>query len=106
MAPYRQRTVFEVHPELSFFQINGDVPLRWTKKFEVGREERRALLIKKIPGIDRGWSRNSTMFRWRISLTPVHCCGLLEGYLPGPARAFHQTRNGTRMGCEWKLSAS
>ena len=53
MAPYRQRTVFEVHPELSFFQLNGDVPLRWTKKFEVGREERRALLIKKIPGIDR-----------------------------------------------------
>ena len=53
MAPFRQRTVFEVHPELSFFQLNGDVPLRWTKKFEVGREERRALLIKKIPGIDR-----------------------------------------------------
>jgi len=53
MAPYRQRTVFEVHPELSFFQLNSDVPLRWTKKFEVGREERRALLIKKIPGIDR-----------------------------------------------------
>src|ERR1700722_12349835 len=53
MAPYRQRTVFEVHPELSFFQLNSDVPLRWTKKFEVGREERRTLLIKKIPGIDR-----------------------------------------------------
>jgi predicted RNase H-like nuclease len=53
MAPYRQRTVFEVHPELSFFQLNGDAPLRWTKKFEVGREERRALLVKKIPGIDR-----------------------------------------------------
>ncbi len=53
MAPFRQRTVFEVHPELSFFQLNGDVPLRWTKKFEVGREERRALLIKKIQGIER-----------------------------------------------------
>jgi predicted RNase H-like nuclease len=53
MAPYRQRTVYEVHPELSFFQINGDMPLRWTKKFEVGREERRALLVKRITGIDR-----------------------------------------------------
>jgi predicted RNase H-like nuclease len=53
MAPYRQRTVYEVHPELSFFQINGDMPLRWTKKFEVGREERRAILVKRIPGIDR-----------------------------------------------------
>jgi predicted RNase H-like nuclease len=53
MAPYRQRTVYEVHPELSFFQINGDQPLRWTKKFEVGRDERRAILEKRIPGIDR-----------------------------------------------------
>jgi predicted RNase H-like nuclease len=53
MAPYRQRTVFEVHPELSFFQLNGDVPLRWSKKFEAGLEERDTLLRKKIPGIDR-----------------------------------------------------
>jgi predicted RNase H-like nuclease len=53
MAPYRQRTVYSVHPELSFFQINNDVPLRWTKRFEAGREERRAILEKRIPGIDR-----------------------------------------------------
>ncbi len=53
MAPYRQRTVFEVHPELSFFQINGDVPLRWSKKFEAGMEERIALLRKRVPGSER-----------------------------------------------------
>jgi predicted RNase H-like nuclease len=53
MAPYRQRTVFEVHPELSFFQLNGDVPLRWSKKFEAGREERSDLLRKKVPGVER-----------------------------------------------------
>jgi predicted RNase H-like nuclease len=53
MAPYRQRTVFECHPELSFFQINGDVPLRWSKKFEVGVEERRELLTKRVPGVER-----------------------------------------------------
>jgi predicted RNase H-like nuclease len=53
MAPYRQRTVFEVHPELSFFQINGDVPLRWSKKFEAGLEERHDLLKKRIPGVER-----------------------------------------------------
>ena len=53
MAPYRQRTVYQAHPELSFFQINGDVPLRWTKKFEVGRDERRTLLEKRMPGVDR-----------------------------------------------------
>jgi predicted RNase H-like nuclease len=53
MAPYRQRTVFEAHPELSFYQINGDVPLRWSKKFEAGWEERSAILRKRIPGIER-----------------------------------------------------
>jgi predicted RNase H-like nuclease len=53
MAPYRQRTVFEVHPELSFFQINGDVPLRLSKKFEAGMEERINLLEKRVPGSDR-----------------------------------------------------
>jgi len=53
MAPYRQRTVFEVHPELSFFQINGDVPLRWSKKFEAGQDERCTLLRNRIPGVER-----------------------------------------------------
>ncbi|MCU1490033.1 MAG: hypothetical protein JWM85_1438 [Acidimicrobiaceae bacterium] len=53
MAPYRQRTVYEAHPELSFYQLNGDVPLRWSKRSEYGREERRDLLQAKIPGIDR-----------------------------------------------------
>jgi predicted RNase H-like nuclease len=53
MAPYRQRTVFEVHPELSFFQINGDVPLRWSKKTEAGWQERSDLLKMRVPGSER-----------------------------------------------------
>ncbi len=53
MAPYRQRSVFEVHPELSFYQLNSDTPLRWSKRFQAGLEERRALLEKRIPGVDR-----------------------------------------------------
>ena len=50
MAPYRQRTVYEVHPELSFFQLNEDTPLRYSKRSQAGQEERRQLLAKKIPG--------------------------------------------------------
>jgi predicted RNase H-like nuclease len=53
MAPYRQRTVYEVHPELSFYQLNGDAPLRWSKKFEAGVEERAVLLRKRVPGVER-----------------------------------------------------
>jgi predicted RNase H-like nuclease len=50
MAPFRQRTVYEAHPELSFYQLNEDKPLRWSKKYEAGREERRVLLGKRIHG--------------------------------------------------------
>jgi predicted RNase H-like nuclease len=53
MAPYRQRTVFEVHSELSFYQLNGDVPLQFSKQSEKGQQERRTLLEKRIPGVDR-----------------------------------------------------
>jgi predicted RNase H-like nuclease len=53
MAPYLQRTVYETQPELSFYQLNGDVPLLWSKRTEAGRAERRQLLEKKIPGVQR-----------------------------------------------------
>ncbi len=53
MAPYRQRTVYEVHSELSFFQLNEDTPLRYSKHNEAGWHERRTLLEKKIPGVER-----------------------------------------------------
>jgi predicted RNase H-like nuclease len=53
MAGYRQRTVFEAHPELSFYHLNGDLPLRYPKRFATGRQERRELLVAKIPGLER-----------------------------------------------------
>jgi predicted RNase H-like nuclease len=53
MLPYRQRTVYEAHPELSFYVINSDAPLKRSKHSEEGVAERRALLEKRIPGIRR-----------------------------------------------------
>jgi predicted RNase H-like nuclease len=53
MAPYRQRFVYEVHAEMSFFQLNEDRPLRYPKRTNNGRDERRELLERRIPGIDR-----------------------------------------------------
>jgi len=52
IAPYWQRTVFEVHPELSFFQLNGDRPVRYPKRTQAGIEERRSLLAARVPGIE------------------------------------------------------
>lgn len=49
---WRQRTVWEVNPELAFLQMNDGVPLRYPKRSQHGRLERRALLEVKLPGID------------------------------------------------------
>jgi len=53
MAPYRQRQVYEVNAELSFYQLNEDRPLRYSKHTEAGQRERLDLVAKKIPGGDR-----------------------------------------------------
>jgi len=53
MSPFRQRWIYEVRAELSFLELNGGVPLRYAKRFEVGRAERRALLEEQLPGVDR-----------------------------------------------------
>jgi predicted RNase H-like nuclease len=53
MAPYLQRVVYEVHPELSFYVLNGEQPLVWPKRFDDGQAERRRLLEKRIQGVER-----------------------------------------------------
>ena len=53
MSPYRQRVVFEGNPELSFYQLNGDQPLRWSKRLETGQVERRAALERRLQGVDK-----------------------------------------------------
>jgi predicted RNase H-like nuclease len=53
MSAYRQRAVYEGEPELSFYWLNGETPLRWSKMREEGRQERRALLEARVPGIER-----------------------------------------------------
>jgi len=52
LAPYWQRTVFEVNPELAFYGLNGDAPLQFPKRSSVGAKERRMLLEERFPGID------------------------------------------------------
>lgn len=53
MQPYRQRTVYAVHPELSFFQLAGDTALTEPKRSVEGVAERRALLMRRMPGLER-----------------------------------------------------
>lgn len=53
MSPYRQRIVYEGHPELSFYQLHKDTPLTKSKRIQAGREERREVLIDRIRGSER-----------------------------------------------------
>lgn len=53
MEPYLQRRVFEVRPELSFYQLNEDVPMQHPKDSAAGRKEREALLRQRMPGAQR-----------------------------------------------------
>lgn len=50
---YHQRTVFEVHPELGFFQLNGDEALHHPKRTQLGMKERLTLLEDRMPGLNR-----------------------------------------------------
>ena len=53
MSPYRQRVVYEGHPELSFFQLHKDTPLKNSKVITEGKEERRLILEDRIRGSER-----------------------------------------------------
>ena len=53
IQPYWQRTVFEVHPELSFYQLNEDVPMTYSKHSEEGQKERREVLERRLKGVER-----------------------------------------------------
>jgi predicted RNase H-like nuclease len=53
IAPYRQRTVYSVEPELTFYELNHDKPLTYSKRSEYGRDERKALLAARLDQVDR-----------------------------------------------------
>jgi predicted RNase H-like nuclease len=48
MSPFRQRQVYEGNPELSFYFLNGGVPLKRSKKIYEGRQERETILREKL----------------------------------------------------------
>jgi predicted RNase H-like nuclease len=53
MAPFRQRSVYEVHSDMTFYELNDGQPMQWSKHSEKGLEERQALLEVKFPAVTR-----------------------------------------------------
>ena len=50
--PFHQRSYFAAHPDLTFAQLNGDVPLTTSPYHEDGVLERMALIRDKMPGVE------------------------------------------------------
>jgi predicted RNase H-like nuclease len=51
MTPEMQTWVFEVHPEVSFYTLNGRRPLKHSKHGREGKDERLQLLLQHYPAI-------------------------------------------------------
>lgn len=47
---WRQRTVFEVNPELACTTMNEGQPIVYGRRTQLGRDARRQLVIQKLPG--------------------------------------------------------
>jgi predicted RNase H-like nuclease len=73
IAPYWQRKVFEVHPELSYFQLNEDASVKFSKRSFVGGEERRILLERRLPGVERILDASLRGVRWHQLLDAAAC---------------------------------
>jgi predicted RNase H-like nuclease len=52
LQPYHSRSYFAAHPDVSFTQMNGDVPLATSPYHEDGRIERLELIRERLPGVD------------------------------------------------------
>jgi predicted RNase H-like nuclease len=50
---WRQRTVFEVNPELAFTTMHEGRPLDFGRRSQLGRQARRELVEQKLPGAAR-----------------------------------------------------
>jgi predicted RNase H-like nuclease len=50
---WRQRVVWEVHPELALMQMNDGEPVEYGRRTQHGRKVRRELLVTKLPGAER-----------------------------------------------------
>ena len=52
IQPFHQRSFFSANPDLSFYVMNGDTPLKTSPFHDGGRLERIDLVRAKLPGVD------------------------------------------------------
>ncbi len=88
MTPALEERVYETHPELCFWRLNGERPMSQPKKTKAGIEERMALLSRHglaRPFLDQKLPRNIA----RDDLLDACACALMARRIKaGRARAF------------------
>ena len=96
MAPFRQRTVYEVHSDMSFYELNGGEPMQWLEAHrERDRRTPRALLEPSFRVSHASSRRSCQEHRWPTSSTSQHSSGRRAGYSPGRPSESLRIPNGT-----------
>lgn len=60
LQPYHQRRLYSANPELTFWMLNGEQPLRTSHWWPEGVDERLALLGSRLPGVEEAMRRPVT----------------------------------------------
>ncbi len=94
MAPYRQRQIYQGHPELSFLEMNGGVPMKYGRFTGAGHNERRDLLIHKMQGVERVLDVEIDRVRW-------HHLQEAAALMWSARRAFTRTARRIPLDPEW-----
>ena len=106
MAPFRQRTIYEVNADLSFYQLNGDVPMRWSKHSEKGIEERQGSSSSEGARRPQDPRRRGSRGQLRRTCsTRPRSCGRPGGSSPRPPSASPSIPSGTSRVCGWRSFA-
>ena len=106
MAPFRQRTIYEVNADLSFFQMNEKSPCGGRSTRRGAWRSGRALLEADAAGTLRILDAEVP---GAYPVAPSRRCGASSGppggSSPGPPSASPQTPNGTSRDYVWRSSA-
>ena len=107
MAPFRQRTVYEVHSDVTFFELNDGQPMQFPKQSEKGLHERRELLETEISRRGKDpLGRDCPVPQRHTSSTLPPLCGRPGASSTVRPSASPGTRSGTSWACGWRSSAN
>jgi len=96
-----QRVVYEGHPDLSFYQLNGYEVPSWSHDDRDADDQRRAMLELKIPGVAEVLDVEGLGVSPRELIDVAALIGRHDGSLGTPRHACQAKASGTRGAYAW-----